>query len=174
MKKTKPRFPNLLDRLYPPEQRRRSAAMAVLLGALATVYFLLPPPALESLRDEEGISLVSSSPTANQPAPLHGPLEKSAIESSFETIDLTLRPGDTLQGTLRKYGLTPASANDLIKQLQSFYDPKKMRAGDTFRLLLDGQNRIQGLEHSANGAMPEGSDTRKYGTTAITFYRSEE
>jgi hypothetical protein len=54
MKKTKPRFPNLLDRLYPPEQRRRSAAMAVLLGALATVYFLLPPPALESLRDERG------------------------------------------------------------------------------------------------------------------------
>src|SRR5918993_1480433 len=154
MKKTKPRFPNLLDRLYPAEQRRRSAAMAVLLGALATVYFLLPPPVLESLRDEEGIALVSSWPTANQPGSLYRPLqEKSAAESSFETFALTLRPGDTLQGTLLKYGLTPASANDLIEQLQSFYDPKRMRAGDTLRLLLDGQNGIRGLEHSSNGAI---------------------
>ena len=76
MKKTKPRFPNLLDRLYPPEQRRRSAAMAVVLGALATVYFLLPTPALESLRDEEDIALVSSSPTANQPGSLYRPLRE--------------------------------------------------------------------------------------------------
>jgi murein DD-endopeptidase MepM/ murein hydrolase activator NlpD len=166
MKRTKPRFPNLLDRLYPPEQRRRSAAMAVLLGALATVYFLLPPPALESLRDEEDIALVNSSPTANQPGPLHRPLpEKSTIESSFETVDITLRPGDTLQGTLRKYGLTPASANDLIKQLQSFYDPKKMRAGDTFRLLLDRQNGIQSLEHSANGAIVRVTSTENGWTT---------
>jgi 16S rRNA (guanine966-N2)-methyltransferase len=35
-------------------------------------------------------------------------------------------------------------------------------------------SRILSVEHSATTEMPEGGDTRKYGSTAITFYRSEE
>jgi 16S rRNA (guanine966-N2)-methyltransferase len=35
-------------------------------------------------------------------------------------------------------------------------------------------SRILSVEHAATSAMPAGGDTRKYGTTAITFYRSEE
>lgn len=34
--------------------------------------------------------------------------------------------------------------------------------------------RVLSIEHSATSAMPEGGVTRKYGSTAITFYRSEE
>jgi 16S rRNA (guanine966-N2)-methyltransferase len=35
-------------------------------------------------------------------------------------------------------------------------------------------SRVLSVEHAATSAMPAGGDTRKYGTTAITFYRSEE
>ena len=35
-------------------------------------------------------------------------------------------------------------------------------------------SRVLGIEHAAKEAMPEGGATRKYGSTAITFYRSEE
>ncbi len=35
-------------------------------------------------------------------------------------------------------------------------------------------SRVLSVEHSATSAMPEGGTTRKYGSTAITFYRSEE
>ena len=35
-------------------------------------------------------------------------------------------------------------------------------------------SRVLSVEHSATSAMPEGGETRKYGSTAITFYRSEE
>jgi 16S rRNA (guanine966-N2)-methyltransferase len=35
-------------------------------------------------------------------------------------------------------------------------------------------SRILSIEHSATSEMPAGGDTRKYGSTAITFYRSEE
>jgi 16S rRNA (guanine966-N2)-methyltransferase len=35
-------------------------------------------------------------------------------------------------------------------------------------------SRILSIEHSATTEMPEGGDTRKYGSTAITFYRREE
>jgi 16S rRNA (guanine966-N2)-methyltransferase len=35
-------------------------------------------------------------------------------------------------------------------------------------------SRVLSIEHSAKDAMPEGGVARRYGTTAITFYRSEE
>jgi 16S rRNA (guanine966-N2)-methyltransferase len=35
-------------------------------------------------------------------------------------------------------------------------------------------SRVLSIEHSAKDTMPEGGVTRKYGSTAITFYRSEE
>jgi 16S rRNA (guanine966-N2)-methyltransferase len=35
-------------------------------------------------------------------------------------------------------------------------------------------SRVLSIEHAAKIAMPEGGDTRKYGSTAITFYRNEE
>jgi 16S rRNA (guanine966-N2)-methyltransferase len=30
---------------------------------------------------------------------------------------------------------------------------------------------VLGVEHDARAAMPPGGDTRRYGTTALTFYR---
>jgi murein DD-endopeptidase MepM/ murein hydrolase activator NlpD len=128
--------------------------MAVLLGALAIVYFLLPTPAPESLKDEQETAPVRSSQTGNRSDSLYHPFgEQSPTESSSKTVHLALRHGDTLQATLLQHGLTPASASELIKQLQPFYDPRKMRAGDTFRLLLDSRDVIQGLEHSGDGAI---------------------
>jgi murein DD-endopeptidase MepM/ murein hydrolase activator NlpD len=152
MKRPRYHSSKLLDQLYPAEQRRRSAALAVLLGVLATVYFLLPAPALESLNVEEDVAI--RSPRASQSTPRYHSLnEDSANESPPKSIDLALRRGDTLHGALLRHGLTPASASELIKELQPFYDPRKMRAGDTFRLLFDHGNGIQGVEHFANGAM---------------------
>ena len=162
MKRTKSHFRNLFDRLHPPEKRHRSAASAMLLGALATVYFLLPAPTLESSKDEEPIALVRSSQTGKQPDPLYRPFdEESATEFSPKTFDLTLRRGDTLPGALIRHGLTPASADELAKQLQPFSNLRKLRAGDTFRLLLDHRNGVQGLEYSADGAIVRVISTEK-------------
>ncbi|HEX6438927.1 MAG TPA: peptidoglycan DD-metalloendopeptidase family protein [Candidatus Binatia bacterium] len=152
MKRTRWHSSKLIDRLYPPEQRRRSAALAVLLGVLATVYFVLPAPAPESLSVEEDAAI--RFPRASQSDPRYHALnEDSATESPAKSIDLALRRGDTLHGALLRHGLTPASARELIKELQPFYNPRRMRAGDTFRLLLDHGNGIQGVEHSTNGAV---------------------
>ena len=35
-------------------------------------------------------------------------------------------------------------------------------------------SNVLSVEHAATVAMPDGGDTRKYGSTAITFYRNEE
>jgi 16S rRNA (guanine966-N2)-methyltransferase len=59
----------------------------------------------------------------------------------------------------------------------AFADPP-YASGDAQRLaarwLERPFSRVLSIEHSAKDAMPEGGETRKYGSTAITFYRSEE
>jgi murein DD-endopeptidase MepM/ murein hydrolase activator NlpD len=153
MKRNKFCSPNLLDRLSPAERRRRSAAIGMLLSILATVYFLLPASRPEALKNDE--SVAPPSQTDNQTVPLFEKLEEgSATVSLAKTVDLTLRNGDTLLGVLMQRGLKATAANDLIKKLQPFYNPRKMRAGDSFRLLLDHHgSEIQGLEHSVDGAI---------------------
>jgi 16S rRNA (guanine966-N2)-methyltransferase len=59
----------------------------------------------------------------------------------------------------------------------AFADPP-YASGDAQRLaerwLEKPFSRVLSIEHSAKEAMPGQAVTRKYGTTAITFYRSEE
>jgi 16S rRNA (guanine966-N2)-methyltransferase len=38
--------------------------------------------------------------------------------------------------------------------------------------LTTGFARVLGIEHASNETMPDGGNTRRYGTTAITFYRA--
>ena len=65
-----------------------------------------------------------------------------------------------------------ADAYDIV-----FADPP-YATGDAIRLAERWKEvpftRVLSIEHSAKDAMPEGGETRKYGSTAITFYRSEE
>jgi 16S rRNA (guanine966-N2)-methyltransferase len=59
----------------------------------------------------------------------------------------------------------------------AFADPP-YASGDAARLaerwMKSPFSRVLSIEHPAKAAMPEGGVTRKYGSTAITFYRSEE
>jgi 16S rRNA (guanine966-N2)-methyltransferase len=59
----------------------------------------------------------------------------------------------------------------------AFADPP-YAGGDAVRLaerwIKSPFSGVLSIEHSATDSMPEGGNTRKYGSTAITFYRSEE
>jgi len=59
----------------------------------------------------------------------------------------------------------------------AFADPP-YATGDAVRLAERWKevpfSRVLSVEHSARDPMPDGGDTRKYGSTALTFYRSEE
>jgi 16S rRNA (guanine966-N2)-methyltransferase len=59
----------------------------------------------------------------------------------------------------------------------AFADPP-YASGDAQRLaerwIAKPFSNVLSIEHSAKEVMPGQGDTRKYGTTAITFYRSEE
>ena len=77
----------------------------------------------------------------------------------------------------RKSALGFAEALDGLDYDVAFADPP-YSSGDATRLAERWVKlpfaRVLGIEHSAADAMPAGGSTRKYGSTAITFYRSEE
>jgi 16S rRNA (guanine966-N2)-methyltransferase len=100
------------------------------------------------------------------------PKSLRALEENIEA----LGAGD-LSNVHRKSALAfatalPAGAYDLV-----FADPP-YDTGDAVRLADRWKEvpftRVLSIEHSAKDTMPDGGDTRKYGSTAITFYRSEE
>jgi 16S rRNA (guanine966-N2)-methyltransferase len=77
----------------------------------------------------------------------------------------------------RKSALTFAEALGTLDYDVAFADPP-YASGDATKLaerwLNSPFSRVLGIEHSASDAMPSGGSARKYGSTAITFYRSEE
>jgi len=77
----------------------------------------------------------------------------------------------------RKSALPFAEGLGALDYEVAFADPP-YAGGDAVRLaerwLKSPFSRVLSVEHSSTEAMPDGGDTRKYGSTAITFYRSEE
>jgi len=87
----------------------------------------------------------------------------------------TLGAGD-LAAVHRKSALPFAEGLGALDFDVAFADPP-YASGDAQRLaeqwIEKPFSKVLSIEHSAKDAMPEGGVTRKYGTTAITFYRSE-
>jgi 16S rRNA (guanine966-N2)-methyltransferase len=77
----------------------------------------------------------------------------------------------------RKSALSFANALGVLEYDVVFADPP-YASGDAERIaqrwIEKPFSRVLSVEHAASIAMPEGGVTRKYGSTAITFYRSEE
>jgi 16S rRNA (guanine966-N2)-methyltransferase len=77
----------------------------------------------------------------------------------------------------RKPALPFADALGALAYDVAFADPP-YASGDAARLaerwMKTPFSRVLSVEHATKDAMPEGGDTRKYGSTAITFYRCEE
>lgn len=77
--------------------------------------------------------------------------EPAPATHPFRSVDVTLNRGDTLMKVLTKHGLEAASAHALIETVRPFFNPRKMRAGESFQLLLDPQSSaVQGLEYILN------------------------
>jgi 16S rRNA (guanine966-N2)-methyltransferase len=101
--------------------------------------------------------------------------DPGSLRALQENIDL-LGAGD-LARVHRKSALPFAAALGRFDYDVAFADPP-YAGGDATQLAVSWLalpfSRILSIEHSAKLAMPEGGETRKYGSTAITFYRSEE
>ncbi|MCZ6623881.1 MAG: peptidoglycan DD-metalloendopeptidase family protein [Deltaproteobacteria bacterium] len=69
----------------------------------------------------------------------------------LRSVDVTLRRGQTLLSVLRRFGLERSAAHAMIETVRPFFNPRKMRAGHSLRLILDRQGgKVQGLEYAVN------------------------
>ena len=77
----------------------------------------------------------------------------------------------------RKSALAFADGLGALEYDIAFADPP-YAGGDAAKLaerwMKSPFSTVLGVEHAATNEMPPGGSTRKYGSTAITFYRSEE
>ncbi|HEY6089943.1 MAG TPA: 16S rRNA (guanine(966)-N(2))-methyltransferase RsmD [Gemmatimonadaceae bacterium] len=101
--------------------------------------------------------------------------DPKSLRALAENVD-ALGAGD-LVTVHRKSALGFAESLGRMDYDVAFADPP-YAGGDAARLaerwLQSPFSRVLSVEHSATSAMPSGGNTRKYGSTAITFYRSEE
>ena len=100
------------------------------------------------------------------------PKSLRALEENIQSLD-----AEDLVTMHRKSALSFVSALEAGAYDIVFADPP-YATGDAVRLAERWKEvaftRVLSIEQSATDAMPEGGDTRKYGSTAITFYRSED
>jgi 16S rRNA (guanine966-N2)-methyltransferase len=100
------------------------------------------------------------------------PTSIRALQENIET--LGARDLATIH---RKSALIFADGLGALDYDVAFADPP-YAGGDAAKLaerwIKSPFSRVLGIEHSATDALPEGGATRRYGSTAITFYRSEE
>ena len=100
------------------------------------------------------------------------PRSLHALEENIESLD-----AGQLATIHRKSALTFVNGLETGAFDIAFADPP-YATGDAVRLAERWKEvaftRVLSIEHSIKDTMPAGGDTRKYGSTAITFYRSEE
>jgi murein DD-endopeptidase MepM/ murein hydrolase activator NlpD len=98
--------------------------------SLITSVLILSAPFVNSPTHKEQLSPVA----ANSPKP----------ESRFS---VRLHSGDTLASVLKRIGIKPPSAQTLLKTVRPFLDPKKIRPGDKFNIVLNPQDRtVESME----------------------------
>ena len=99
------------------------------------------------------------------------PKSLRALEENISTLD-----AGELSTIHRRSALAFAESLPLLAYDVAFADPP-YSTGDAPRLAERWKavpfSRILSVEHEAKAVMPDGGVTRKYGSTAITFYRSE-
>jgi len=100
------------------------------------------------------------------------PKSLRALEQNIETLG-----ANGLVRLHRKAALPFANGLGLGEYDVAFADPP-YAGGEAVKIaerwLSAPFSRVLSVEHSATSVMPGGGTTRKYGSTAITFYRSEE
>ncbi len=99
------------------------------------------------------------------------PRSLRALQKNIETLDAT-----SLATIHRKAALPFAQTLGKLDYDVVFADPPYAsgEAGALAQRWIDAPfSRVLSVEHPANESMPPGGTTRRYGSTAITFYRTE-
>lgn len=111
------------------------------LGVLPLVAILVPSVLSRPLKPD-GASRPTEKKDPGQPAP------------EWRAVEVKLRRGDTLDAVLGRFGLDHASTYAVRDAMRPLFNPKKLRAGESLRLLLDPrEDAVHGIEYLLSDAL---------------------
>lgn len=155
------------DRVRPTSDKVREAWMSIIAAEIAgatTLDLFAGSGAL-------GIEALSRGATSCDFVELNAPSLR-ALAANLERVgagdSARVRRGDAL----RFIGALPAYAYDLAFADPPYTNDAAIRVAE--RWLATPFARVLGVEHDSRVTLPGSSDSRKYGTTRLTFYRVED
>ncbi len=92
--------------------------------------------------------LLLAAPFVNVPRDQQEPTPR-AVDRPQPTsrIGITLRNGDTLVSVLKRLGVKPPSAHAMLEKVRPFVNPRKIRSGDNFHVVLNPEDRsVEAME----------------------------
>ena len=99
------------------------------------------------------------------------------LRPAARIVDVALRPGETLNVVLSRFGLDAAAAHAVSESFGHFVKPREMRAGQSLKVILDAkEDTVKGLEYILRGAVvrvdstPEGwlAERREISSASVT------
>lgn len=76
------------------------------------------------------------------------------VRPAAQIVGVTLRPGETLNVVLRRFGVDGKSAHALSESLRPYVKAREMRAGQSLQIILDAKgSTVKGLEYRLPGAL---------------------
>jgi murein DD-endopeptidase MepM/ murein hydrolase activator NlpD len=110
------------------------AVFAVLVGLNLYVFLIGHGTSVHDVLQSSTISWpTAAAPTPVQPPPAATPPPADEIRSA----EGELRAGDRLSAVLRREGLEAADAEAIVRALRPEFDPRQVRAGQTYRIEID-------------------------------------
>jgi len=107
----------------------------------------------------------------------HAKKEVQVLRPAARVVDVTLKPAETLNVVLSRFGLDAAAAHAVSESFRPFMKPREMRAGQSLKIILDAkEDTVKGLEYFLRGAVvrvdstPEGwlAERREISSTSVT------
>lgn len=76
------------------------------------------------------------------------------VRPTARVVDVTLRPGESLNGVLRRFGVDAEGAHAISESLSPYVKAREMRAGQSLQIILDAKgSTVKGLEYRLPGAV---------------------
>jgi murein DD-endopeptidase MepM/ murein hydrolase activator NlpD len=127
---------------------RLGLVLAVLVGVNLYVFLWRDQTSIPDVMEMAAVAS-DGDPLAHAgstPAAADAEAAPSASPEAGRWIDGQVEPDDSLGQILRREGLDPPQADELIRALQPVMDLRKIRAGQTYRLHLDDDGRVLAFE----------------------------
>jgi murein DD-endopeptidase MepM/ murein hydrolase activator NlpD len=145
---------------------RGTLYLGLVLAALVGINLYVFVFSDKSIPEVKRASVEGDAPATDVPAPPETGNDADEAPDPGRIVDGAVESGDSLGQILRREGLTPPEADELIRALQPVMDLRKIRAGQTYRLHFDKDGVLRAFEFDVTRVLEVRAERGADGTLA--------